>query len=105
MINMKCSFLIFSLFIILSNCTAQKKQRGGTEQPATSNQQQETRNQKQETRVIPAAERITVYLPLIKGKRIGIFANQTSTVGNAHLVDTLKKLGVDIRVIFGPEHG
>ncbi len=26
-------------------------------------------------------------------------------VGNTHLVDTLLKLGVDIRVIFGPEHG
>ena len=55
--------------------------------------------------IIPAAERINVYLPLIKGKRVGIFANQTSTVGNSHLVDTLRKLGVDIKVIFGPEHG
>jgi uncharacterized protein YbbC (DUF1343 family) len=26
-------------------------------------------------------------------------------VGNTHLVDTLRKLGVDINVIFGPEHG
>jgi uncharacterized protein YbbC (DUF1343 family) len=26
-------------------------------------------------------------------------------VGNTHLVDTLKKLGVSIKVIFGPEHG
>jgi uncharacterized protein YbbC (DUF1343 family) len=56
-------------------------------------------------KVIPAAERINVYLPLIKGKKVGIFANHTSTVGNGHLVDTLQKLGVDIRVIFGPEHG
>jgi uncharacterized protein YbbC (DUF1343 family) len=55
--------------------------------------------------VIPAADRIATYLPLIKGKRIGIFANQTSIVGNIHLVDTLRKLGVDIKVIFGPEHG
>ena len=58
-----------------------------------------------QSRIIPAAERINVYLPLIKGKRIGIFANQTSMVGNTHLVDTLKKLGIDIKVIFGPEHG
>lgn len=58
-----------------------------------------------EPRIIPAAERINVYLPLIKGRKVGIFANQTSTVGNTHLVDTLRKLGVDIRVIFGPEHG
>lgn len=56
-------------------------------------------------KILAGAERISVYLPLIKGKKIGIFANQTSTVGNTHLVDTLRKLGVDIRVIFGPEHG
>ncbi|MDF2385175.1 DUF1343 domain-containing protein [Nostoc ellipsosporum NOK] len=53
----------------------------------------------------PGAERMEAYLPLIKGKRLGIFANQTSTVGNVHLVDTLRRLGLDIRVIFGPEHG
>jgi uncharacterized protein YbbC (DUF1343 family) len=58
-----------------------------------------------EPRIIPGAERIHVYLPLLKGKRTGIFANPTSTVANTHLVDTLRKLGVDIRVIFGPEHG
>jgi uncharacterized protein YbbC (DUF1343 family) len=55
--------------------------------------------------VISGAERIAVYLPMIKGKKLGIFANQTSMVGPVHLVDTLKSLGLDIRVIFGPEHG
>ncbi len=60
---------------------------------------------KPQPRIIPAAERINVYLPLIKGKKVGIFANQTSMVGNTHLVDTLLKLGVDIKLIFGPEHG
>lgn len=58
-----------------------------------------------EPRIIPAAERINVYLPFLKGKKVGIFANHTSMVGNKHLVDTLLKLGVDIRVAFGPEHG
>ena len=53
----------------------------------------------------PAAERIEVYLPLIKGKRVGIFANHTSTVGKSHLVDTLLKLGMNVVVAFGPEHG
>lgn len=56
-------------------------------------------------RIIPAAERLSVYLPLLKGKRVGIFANQTTTCGYTHLVDTLQKLGVIIKVIFGPEHG
>ena len=56
-------------------------------------------------KILVGAERINVYLPLIKGKTVGIFANQTSMVGNTHLVDTLRKLGINIKVIFGPEHG
>lgn len=51
------------------------------------------------------ADRTAVYLPLLKDKTVGIFANQTSMVGPSHLVDTLIKLGVKIKVIFGPEHG
>ncbi len=60
---------------------------------------------KKPARILPGAERLDVYLPLLKGKRVGIFANQTSMVGNTHLVDTLRKSGIDIKVIFGPEHG
>ena len=67
-------------------------------------QQSQTSNLKPQT-IKPAAERISVYLPLIKGKRVGIFANHTSTVGKSHLVDTLMKLGVNVVVAFGPEHG
>lgn len=59
----------------------------------------------QSDEIVPGAERIKVYLPLIKGRTVGIFANQTSMVGSAHLVDTLRSLGVDVKVIFGPEHG
>lgn len=55
--------------------------------------------------ITPAAERMEQYLPLLKGKHVGVFANPTSTIGNSHLVDTLRKLGVTISVIFGPEHG
>ncbi|HUR65198.1 MAG TPA: DUF1343 domain-containing protein [Chitinophagaceae bacterium] len=56
-------------------------------------------------KVLAGADRINVYLPLIKGRTVGIFANQTSVVGTTHLVDTLRSLGIDIKVIFGPEHG
>jgi uncharacterized protein YbbC (DUF1343 family) len=56
-------------------------------------------------RVVPAAERLDKYLPLLKGKGVAVFANHTSTVGDLHLVDVLKKNGVAIKVIFGPEHG
>lgn len=56
-------------------------------------------------KILAGADRINVYLPLIKGRTVGIFANQTSMVGNTHLVDTLRALGITIKVIFGPEHG
>ena len=53
----------------------------------------------------PGAEQVKSYLPLLQGKRVALFANQTSMIGTTHLADSLQKLGVDIRVIFGPEHG
>lgn len=55
--------------------------------------------------VIPAAERIALYYPSIKGKKVGMVVNQTSMVGGLHLVDTLKSMGADIKKIFAPEHG
>lgn len=53
----------------------------------------------------PGADQMEEYLPLLKGKRVGVFANPTSRVEGAHLVDTLMKSGVRVVVIFGPEHG
>lgn len=53
----------------------------------------------------PAAHLTATYLAKLKGKAIGIVANQTSTVGNRHLVDTLLTLGVTIKAVFAPEHG
>src|SRR6478672_8306486 len=55
--------------------------------------------------VVPAAYRTAVYVPMLKGKRVGLFANHTATVGGRHLVDTLLALGVNITKAFGPEHG
>ncbi len=51
------------------------------------------------------AKRLDQYLSLLDGKKVGIVANHSSLVDNAHLVDTLLALGVDIRIVFAPEHG
>ena len=51
------------------------------------------------------AEQTEKYLPILKGKRIAIMANQTTMIGNTHLVDSFKTLGVNIVKIFGHEHG
>ncbi len=56
-------------------------------------------------KIIVAAEDISAYVPYLKNKRIGLLVNQTSMVGNTHLVDTLLKLNIDIKKIFSPEHG
>lgn len=53
----------------------------------------------------PGAYQIDQYLPLLKGKRVAIYANQTTVIGDKHLVDSLKELGINIVKIFGPEHG
>ena len=55
--------------------------------------------------ITPAAERLDVYLPLLKGKKVAVFANHTSLVNNTNIVDRLVKEKVSIGVIFGPEHG
>ena len=55
--------------------------------------------------ILPGAERLDEYLPLIEGKRVAIVANQTSMVDRTHLVDTLMALGVDIAHVYAPEHG
>jgi uncharacterized protein YbbC (DUF1343 family) len=51
------------------------------------------------------AEQTDTYLPLLKNKRVGLVINQTSTISDVHLVDTLKKCGINLSVIFAPEHG
>jgi uncharacterized protein YbbC (DUF1343 family) len=51
------------------------------------------------------AARMDTYLPLLKGKKIGLVVNHTSRVHQVHLVDTLWSLGYSIKAIFAPEHG
>jgi uncharacterized protein YbbC (DUF1343 family) len=55
--------------------------------------------------IIVGAEQPTEYLPLLKGKKVGLVVNQTSTVQGKHLVDFLLNHQVDIKYIFAPEHG
>ena len=54
---------------------------------------------------VSAAMQMNDYLPLLQGKRVGVVGNQTSIIGEMHLVDTLLSLGVDIKKIYTPEHG
>ena len=46
------------------------------------------------------AEQTHLYLDLLKGKRVGVLANQTSIIGKSHLVDSLQNLGINIVKVF-----
>jgi len=56
-------------------------------------------------KIITGAEQPDEYLPYLKGKRVGILANQTTITSNGHLVDFLLSKGVNVVKVFGPEHG
>ena len=56
-------------------------------------------------KIVTGADQPEKYLPYLKGKRVAILANQTSIVGDRHLVDFLLSKGVKIAKVFGPEHG
>ena len=51
------------------------------------------------------ASRTSLYLDLLKSKKVGVVANQTSIINRTHLVDTLLTLNINIAKIFTPEHG
>lgn len=57
--------------------------------------------------VLTGADQLEAYLPLLKGKRVGLMGNQTSIVGadKKHLVDVLLEHKIDLQFAFAPEHG
>ncbi|MCF2516667.1 exo-beta-N-acetylmuramidase NamZ domain-containing protein [Dyadobacter sp. CY351] len=54
---------------------------------------------------VTGADQVSEYLGYLKGKKIGILVNQTSIIGKTPIVDSLVALGVNVVMIFGPEHG
>ncbi|MDR0261691.1 MAG: DUF1343 domain-containing protein [Sphingobacterium sp.] len=57
--------------------------------------------------IVPGADQLDLYLPQLKGKKVGIMGNQTSIVGSdkKHIVDVLLDNKVDLKFAFAPEHG
>ena len=58
-------------------------------------------------KILTGADQVSAYLPLLKGKKVGLMGNQTTIVGDnkEHLVDVLLANGVDLKFGFAPEHG
>ena len=55
--------------------------------------------------VITGAACTDQYVPLRRGKRIALLSNQTGMVGDKHVLDVMLEKGLNVTVIFSPEHG
>ncbi len=58
-----------------------------------------------EPKIYPGAASIPDYLPLLRNKKVALVVNHSSLINGTHLSDTLIKLGVNVTVLFAPEHG
>lgn len=55
--------------------------------------------------VTVGAARTDVYVPMLKGKRIGLLSNHSGLVGQRHTLDIMLEHGIDVTTLFSPEHG
>ncbi|MEI6138053.1 MAG: DUF1343 domain-containing protein [Mariniphaga sp.] len=56
-------------------------------------------------KIMTGAEQPNLYFSKLKDKNIAMVVNQTSMIGNLHLVDFLISNKISIKKIFAPEHG
>lgn len=78
---MNCKISFLTLILVLSNITVSAQN------------------------VVVGAARIEKYVPLLKGKKIGLFSNHTGMVDGRHTLDIMLENGLDVEMIFSPEHG
>ena len=95
----KAYLLILTLLLVSFTFSQHKKQKKHTKETKKS------APVKISGTIFPGAYQTDLYLPLLRDKRVAVFANHTATIGSSHLVDSLIKLGINITVAFGPEHG
>ncbi len=60
---------------------------------------------KEYSSLAPGAAQFYKYVPKLKNKNVAVVTNQTGVLNGVSIVDTLLKLKVNIKKIFGPEHG
>ncbi|HTH81456.1 MAG TPA: DUF1343 domain-containing protein [Mucilaginibacter sp.] len=58
-------------------------------------------------KIVPGADQTRLYVDYLKGKNVGMVINQTSVIGERRVavVDSLLKLGIAVKKLYGPEHG
>lgn len=100
MMNKKIT--IGSLFLVLFFCNACG--RTSKNQSSLPESKKDSVNKKV---ILTGADQLDAYLPILKGKKVGLMGNQTSIVGRnkTHLVDVLLEHDINLTFAFAPEHG
>lgn len=93
--QLRLMWTMLLLVALLSGCKEERVERVGVL----------SQKVEQVPSIITGAENIAEYLPVLQGKRVAMVVNQTSLIGNTHLVDTLLRYQAQIEKIFAPEHG
>ena len=82
-------FIPFALFLTaVIGCQAQNRGPASAENP-----------------ILTGADQPELYLPMLKGKKVGLVVNHTAITGAGLLPDFLIEEGIDVQKIFAPEHG
>jgi len=100
--------LVLTIFSCGSS-TEKKEQREERKenQIANAKTQDDTLASFGDQEIVVGAEQFQLYSDLLKGKNVGVVANQTSFLEseNQHLVDFLISKNVSVKKVFAPEHG
>lgn len=112
MLNIKIITSFFLLFFLTNsgcNRTQDHTQGEGTTNNTTTqqtDQEEVVEDPIEEIKpIVVGAAQASEFMPLIQGKKVALLVNQTSMIGGTHLADRLSSVGVDIKIIFAPEHG
>ena len=89
--------MILSLLLCFIACSKAQN----TAEPAKVAQTEEVRP----APILTGDLQTEAYFPLLEGKRIGVYSNQTGMAGDEHVVDLLQRSGFNIVYILSPEHG
>lgn len=95
-------FLIISFLVLLSCGTTQVKKKA--EDIVIIKEESIIKPEVNEIKT--GADNYAMYLPILKGKKIGVLTNQSGILSNkVHLVDFLLEKKINVQKIFAPEHG
>ncbi|WP_430466577.1 exo-beta-N-acetylmuramidase NamZ family protein [Winogradskyella ouciana] len=109
------------LFVLVAISCGGKVESGKVKAESLKQEARSTKP-KGDKAIVVGADQTEQYLPLLKGKRVGVVANQTSVIFKeiatsrkknetrndssfVHLVDSLLDLDINIKKVFSPEHG